>query len=726
MLDAGASCASLRPRLSRLLTHGSEHEAGRAPPPRVKRAAGLCALAIIVATASAGLVGASPAQAADPVVEAVLAPENGALSRPGEPLTLSGSVTNVSSAPLPAGTLDVAVQRGLSGEEELAAAFADPSSVSARVLATVETPQIPPSGSAQLSVEIPAAVLDAELNGAGWGAHVVVTTMKSGSEVSSTSATALVRLDGDAPATVDVSVVVPITTPASGEALISAETLEQYTAPSGLLSRKLQAASNPAAVIALDPRVLASIRVLGSSAPQSALDWLERLEQLPNEVFPLQYGDADLALERSIGAGAPLAPLSFLSALRSDDFATPEPTPTSTISPSPTNEPSPSPTVTTTPTAGPDGEPQLPTMEQLLAFDYSGTDFAWPSANHASAADLDFAGAAGLGRVLVAESNLTERVPGPVASVEGRNVVVADSASSAVSQAVFAVGTADSRLAQSRAAAELAAVASDSDGAQQSIVVALDRAGSTSSDMATALSAITSLPWVGSAAFPVADAAATGDAGWATAADDRAGTAAFLLTDEAAIAQFATVLDQPELLTGPARNELLAVLSAEWADDPTGWTGTAAAQRDSTAKTLSSVTVDASSQINVAAFTADAPIYVTNTLPYPVNVNVTPRANNGRLVITGASATVPPESTQRVLLQAKAIANGRVIVTVDLTSPVGVPIGDPRYIQLDVQPFWETAGIAVIGVLVAGLLGFGTYRSIRRRRRARADSDGAA
>ncbi|HAN26073.1 MAG TPA: hypothetical protein DCP95_16120, partial [Microbacterium ginsengisoli] len=65
----------------------------------------------------------------------------------------------------------------------------------------------------------------------------------------------------------------------------------------GLLDAELTAVAGTAAVLAVDPAVVASIRVLGSSAPASARAWLQRLMTLPNERFALQYGDADVATQ---------------------------------------------------------------------------------------------------------------------------------------------------------------------------------------------------------------------------------------------------------------------------------------------------------------------------------------------------------------------------------------------------------------------------------------------
>jgi hypothetical protein len=63
--------------------------------------------------------------------------------------------------------------------------------------------------------------------------------------------------------------------------------------------------------IAIDPMIIASIRVLGTSAPTSAVEWLNRLASAGNDIFPLGYADADPSLAVQAGAPAPLAPTSL-------------------------------------------------------------------------------------------------------------------------------------------------------------------------------------------------------------------------------------------------------------------------------------------------------------------------------------------------------------------------------------------------------------------------------
>ncbi|BDI24195.1 DUF6049 family protein [Herbiconiux sp. L3-i23] len=668
----------------------------------------LAAAVVATITMLSGFVAAPAATAADGSLGLVFAPENSGLSRPGEPLVVSGTVTNQSDRPLAPSVIEVGVVADTVGRDGLDEAYAEPAGARTEMIATIETPPLPVAGSAQLSVTVPPETLDAVLAGTGWGAHPVVTSVQGDSENASVSA--LVRLDGEGPRA-EISIVLPITAPPGVDGIIAAETLEEYTGPSGVLTRKLDAAADPRVALALDPRILASIRVLGTRAPASAVEWLQRLESLSNEVFPLQYGDADVSLERAAGSPSVLQPTSFASVLDPADF------PAGPATPTPTQTGTPTPTPSVSPTEGAP-QPTLPTVDELFAFDYTATDIAWPAAGIVGADDLSFAGQAGYDRSIVSAEQLDDPAAGPVVAVDGSTVLVADTASTDLSDAVFALGSADGRFTASRAAASLAVSAQDSGSG--ALLLPLSRSASTTTDIEGALRAMLALPWLASVNFESLVASPGPDTALAPLEDPRVETARTLLAEEAAVSSFSSVLAQPDLLTGAARLDLMTALGAGWADDPDGWRTAVGTLRSRTSEILGAISIDPSSQINVAGFTADTPIYISNALPYPVTVQVQPRSSNGRLVISGATATIDAGSTQRVPLQARAIGNGRVTVEVRMTSPTGVEIGTTRFIQLDVQPYWETAGIAVMGVLVAGLLGFGTYRSIRRRRSATA------
>jgi hypothetical protein len=113
------------------------------------------------------------------------------------------------------------------------------------------------------------------------------------------------------PAVGRVAAVFALTAPAASTSLISSEDLALYTSPTGVLSRELSEVIDTPVAIGIDPMILASIRVLGSAAPPSAVAWIERLAAATNETFPLAYADADLTLTLQAGAPGVLAPTSF-------------------------------------------------------------------------------------------------------------------------------------------------------------------------------------------------------------------------------------------------------------------------------------------------------------------------------------------------------------------------------------------------------------------------------
>ncbi|MET0590117.1 MAG: DUF6049 family protein [Naasia sp.] len=686
---------------------------------RSRLVAAVSAIALVLGPAAiaagAPAAATSAVAAEDHAATISFAPEDSGLSRPGQPLVVSGSVVNSGDTPLNAGSVTISVAPETVDEQGLQDGWADPATVRTVDLVTIETPPLTVAGSVQLSAVIPPEVVDGALAGTGWGAHVVLAEFTDG-ELAASNTSALVRLDGEAPAPLTVSVVLPLTAAPSIDGLLDVEQLERLTGPAGLLTRRLAAVTDSQIALALDPRIVASIRVLGSRAPESATAWLAQLEALPNEIFPLQYADADPALQISAGTAQPLAPFSFAAALDPADFvddpSTPSPAPTT---PSPT-EGSPTPGGTATP-APEEEAAQVPAVEEILSFPYTRSDLAWPAAGASTAQSLDAAAAAGLGSSIVSAGQL-DSATGSTAELDGRRVLVADSLSAAASATVYSVGTTSGRVTASRAAGLLAAATSRPE-TNRTLLLALDRGQDSGTDVADRLAAILALPWIGETALSSAEAAAPTPAALLPPADDRIASAASLLEDEAAIGAFSSVLAQPELLTSSARLDLLATLSAGWAEDPSGWAVAVSEQRARTAGILGSVTIDESSQVNQLAPTAGLPVYVTNTLPYPITVVVTPRASNGRMTITGTTVTVDPQSTGRTQLEAKAIANGRVSVELSLSSPIGTPIGVSRTFQLELSPFVETLGIAGLAVLVLGLLGFGTFRSIRRGRRAR-------
>ncbi|MGJ2901873.1 hypothetical protein ACR8KU_22585, partial [Salmonella enterica subsp. enterica serovar Paratyphi A] len=137
------------------------------------------------------------------------------------------------------------------------------------------------------------------------------------------------------------------------------------------------------AILAIDPAIPASIRVLGSSVPDSARAWLERLGMLSNERFALQFGDADIATQLHEGQTALLRPTTLQPSMDPADFEDTEDTGDDTGA-APADTGSPTPTDTPTP-----GVPALPTMEQLDHLgDHTRDAVYWPYSGSAGGRDV--------------------------------------------------------------------------------------------------------------------------------------------------------------------------------------------------------------------------------------------------------------------------------------------------------------------------------------------------
>lgn len=63
--------------------------------------------------------------------------------------------------------------------------------------------------------------------------------------------------------------------------------------------------------IAVDPRIIAGTRALGSNAPGAATTLLDRLERSTSPMFLLQFADADPAVQAALGFETLLQPLGF-------------------------------------------------------------------------------------------------------------------------------------------------------------------------------------------------------------------------------------------------------------------------------------------------------------------------------------------------------------------------------------------------------------------------------
>ena len=528
----------------------------------------------------------------------------------------------------------------------------------------------------------------------------------------------------DPAAPVQVAIAVPITVPESAGGLISADALTQYTSPLGTLTRQLDSSEGRPVVLGIDPRIIVSIRILGTAAPASASAWLARLEAAPNESFPLTYADSDITLASQAGSTIVLQPTGFEFAIDPTLFTAP----LGTITPTPTDTPTP--TSAATPTAP--VVPPLPSSQDLESWPYSLSGIAWPLESTITATDLPIISGSEFSTMILSSANL-DRTPGSgaVADVAGTRSLVADAkASASFRSAVQSFTVADWQANTTAMLASISAAGQNQSGSTATVVITLDRSAlGSGTRLADTITAVQGSPLIRIVKFAEL---LGGDASPATVIDqphspDELALMRQLLDAQAAEAQFAAIAEDPLAITSARRLDLLALQSIGWRGNAPGWPVVVASDLAASTKLRSAVQVASTGDINFLAAAAPLPIAVVNNLNQPVTVYVTVRPDTGLLTVEEARVElkIEPNSQASAMIPAQAVSNGVVGVTVSLSSVSGVPIGEASRARINVQAGWETPIVIVIASLVVAVFGGGIVRNILRLRKAAAAAKGA-
>lgn len=522
------------------------------------------------------------------------------------------------------------------------------------------------------------------------------------------------------PAPVSVTMIAALTAPERTTGFISSDLLESYTGEFGLLTRQLDQLIDRPIALGIDPAIIASIRILGTSAPESATAWLARLETATNETFPLTWADADLSLALQAGSDDLLAPGSFAFAINPALFAaedSQEPEPTATATADPTADPG-----TEEPPTG--GTPPLPTDESLVAWNYTVSSIVWPAMNAVVASDLDVLGEA-FDTTILSSDNVGSTTA-VRALVDGASVLIANaSLSTRFSETVATTPGANWELAMAELATAVATVPSTLDR-PASVLIALGRDVPTSdTDLGVTIDTLATSPSVQTARL--ADIV-TSPAVGTTLVDrphDQASVDAVaeLLTLERGDASFVVIAEDPSRIIAQRRLQLLSTISAGWADSPVGWQAAIRAFTDASATLRDSVKIVKTSSITLWADRASLPVTISNDLNQAVTVYVTVRPLTPLLKVENSfvAITVEPRSQRKAQIPVQSLSNGTVQLEVSLHRSSGISVGDTTYVSTVVQAGWETP--VTIGFAIAVVLVFaaGIVRTIVRRRRARAD-----
>lgn len=658
----------------------------------------LAAPALTDAALASSTEGSAADEASGPAITLSAAPAASGLVRPGG--SVSVRVTVSSTGEQATGPIDLALSLdgARAADAQQLATWFDGGSLDAddRTVATATLSSLEPGASAVLDLIVPAA--ESVLSGA-FGSRLAtvraeLVEVDPDDPLIVTDRTALVWVPDDivdAPVA-SITFVAAITTPGESGAFLSAETLERYTVEAGALTRTLDAVAGRPVLLAIDPRIIASVRLLGSSAPAAATAFLQRLESVPNETFLLPWADAD-PVATIAAAAAPLpSPEGAGAAAIVDAGAEP-----ATPSPSPTPE-------------------QSRALDELAAWRTTLSEVDWASTSTLTADSVALLAEQGT-RVLIAPgSSLTELAP--VQLLDGVRALRADDAlSMAARDAAHAVSQQQFDRAMARISALLAADAQGETGIPALITLSRDRLAG-SDRLLDTIAQTAALPWTTSttASAILGRTAVTGAVAEPVLDEPRLDAVRAALGAEADDRLFATIAVTPEAITDIRRLELLSALSAGWGDR-----SIEALQRyvvDSAAL-RSSVQVVESSDITLLADRASLPVTVQNGLDVAVRVfvRVEPDTTQLRVVDPRVETLVEPRSQTRALVPVESLTNGQVDITVTVHDAESRPIGSPTRVSLNLQAGWETAGTIAVALALVLLLTVGIVRDIRKRRR---------
>ena len=651
-----------------------------------------------------------------------LSPVSNGIVRPGDALTVWLSIQNGTEAELAATEITVSLSRTpLASRAALRDWLGgDLDEATVEPIATKALDPVAPGTDEEAALTL--AADDPALVGLAPGVYPLVASYNSDAGLVTSTSAVVVPDDGRAP--VEVGVVVPITAGPREEGLLTSDELAELTAPDGALTSQLGAVTGTDAILAVDPAIPAAIRVLGAAAPQPALEWLAQLEALPNSRFALQFGDADVTAQLQSGLERPLGPTSFTYAMSADDFTA--------VAPSP----EPTPTPTSSPTATPAPDDALPSTDELLDIGPGDRSAVyWPADGTADTAVVEALGGLDTddtGSLTVIPSATTRAgATGATVAAHGligdADVLVYDSD---VSQSLLEGSQRDETWLRgaplTAATAYLAFATAESSGP---LLVTVGRGEDRSRlGLGTAITAAAAAPGVEPRTLATL---ASGDAVPLELTDvdpspERAAAASALVGDESELGRFATILDDPKLLTGRERNAMLQVLGVAWVGDAE-WPTVLADHRESTRTTLDSVGLLPTTPTNLFGSRAPLQFWVRNDLPYPVNLVLYTSPDNLRLDVQGETPVIAtPQSNTRVDVPVQArVGRGEVTLTLQLRSPAFVAIGEPETVDINVWADWEGVGITALAVVVGGLVVVGVVRTVLRMRRRRRPVDAA-
>jgi hypothetical protein len=181
-------------------------------------------------------------------------------------------------------------------------------------------------------------------------------------------------------------------------------------------------------------------------------------------------------------------------------------------------------------------------------------------------------------------------------------------------------------------------------------------------------------------------------------------------------AQYAVLLAEPDDTVAELGRMALRASSAAWRDDPTAGIAYTMSISNALTARFDKVTVTVPESVTLSSRAGSFPLTVTNKLPEPVNVRLDLQsANVDRLQVEDIPVErIEPGERRLITVTAQAAANGKVPVSVQLTTTDGVPLGPSRPTVVNATDY-GTVGWIIVGT-AAVLFAAAVIRRTGRRR----------
>lgn len=737
--------------------------------PRHALAAALLAAAVILGLAVPGIVGfegavsahAAPAEsesALQPTM--VVAPEAPIVRSSAEEFRFEVLLKNPGSEPLGGGTVVLMIDTQRAETEE---DLQHPSEREALELARVEAVETSPEGEQRLDVvvardDVPflfsrqagVYAVRASFTPSGQVTPAPTVTdapddetaeVDDGLPLTLLASTPLVWNGVDAPGQLPLTLIVPIVLPGSVETLPGRDELARV-APR--LLQVLDAAEQRNATVAVDPRIVAGIRALGSNAPSSSVTLLHRLERTTSPVFLLQFADADPAVQAALGFDELMQPLGFSHATDLGKFEPPSPESGATpgvgeADASAGNGNPPGDTAESDTTAETDAgnaaegssgalAPQVdpvtgvPTFEGLLTL-ANAKPGAWPAGGEVDSATLALLQQSGLTSLVLDSSNVSNATSPRVTMGEFDALIADTSAGQAARRAIAGETATDRSAGAADLAARLALSAQNETGGA---VLALDRGALADiADPLRIFQTIDDLPWVQTVSERQ-QTSGTAVLRAGTSTEERRELLRATITRSTQIDELAPQLDHPAYLLEYQRERLLEALATEYAEPGVDFAEIDSAIKERDEELLQGVRPVVTENTQLVGALSHVPVTLTNALPFEAVVSLRAAPTSAAISLTERDfeARVPAVGSTNVLVPVHSrISSGETGLMLEVRDRSGEQSFADALLPLTLRTTIETMLMWVLGTAAALLLGFGIWRSVRRRR---ASSSGTA